>query len=251
VPASARSRHARDRADGGELVGYKPPPDLVHALASRLTKSLRARVFGTDHIRRAARMSSTGTAIFCLWHQSLIGVLAPHRFMRVAALASLSGDGEIIADYLRRTGIRPVRGSSARGGVNAAKELIGALRDGYQLAIAIDGPRGPFKQAKSGPLEVARRYGVPVVPIGVRASRELSLRRSWDRFRIPLPGAHVAVVYGEPLLFPPHEPSAAELEERRRQVSMMINDLEARASRLVGKRDVSPAPQFLRWLRQP
>jgi len=59
---------------------------------------------------------------------------------------------------------------------------MGALRDGYQLAIAVDGPRGPFKRAKTGPLEMARRNRIPLVPIAVRATRELTLKRSWDRF---------------------------------------------------------------------
>jgi lysophospholipid acyltransferase (LPLAT)-like uncharacterized protein len=226
----------------------RPSPDLVYALAAPLVRSLRTHLYGADHVRQAARMSPTGTAIFCLWHQSLMEVLAPHQCFRVAALASLSGDGQIIADYMKRVGVRPVRGSSARGGAHAAKELIEALRSGYQLAIAIDGPRGPFKQAKSGPLEVARRYGVPVVPIGVRATRELRLRRSWDRFRVPLPRAHLAVVYGEPIVYPPSEPTAAELEERRRDITRRLHQCESRAARIVGKRDQYPVPRFLDWL---
>ncbi|MBA2479153.1 MAG: DUF374 domain-containing protein [Planctomycetes bacterium] len=226
----------------------RPSPDLVYALAAPLVRSLRSHLYGVEHLRRASRMSPTGTAIFCLWHQSLMSVLGPHQGFHVAALASLSGDGQIIADYMARVGVKAVRGSSARGGAHAAKELIGALRSGYQLAIAIDGPRGPFKQAKTGPLEVARRYGVPVVPIGVRATRELHLRRSWDRFRIPLPRAHLAVVYGEPVVYPTHEPTPAELEERRRDITRRLHAVEERATRIVGKRDLLPVGRYLSWL---
>ncbi|MBA3708228.1 MAG: lysophospholipid acyltransferase family protein [Planctomycetes bacterium] len=226
----------------------RPSPDFVHALAAPLVRSLRTHLFDVGYVRQAAQMSPTGTAIFCLWHQSLMSVLAPHQCFHVAALASLSGDGQIIADYMERVGVRPVRGSSARGGAGAAKELIAALRSGFQLAIAIDGPRGPFKQAKAGPIELARRYGVPIVPIGVRATRELTLRRSWDRFRIPLPRAHLAVVYGEPIVYAPEEPTAAQVEERRQDLSRRLHALEERATRLVGKRDTSPVPRFLSWL---
>jgi len=82
---------------------------------------LRFHLYGSANVLRAARMSPTGTAVFCLWHQSLFAILAPHQGFKVAALASLSGDGQIIADYMRRVGVRPVRGSSARGGVHARR----------------------------------------------------------------------------------------------------------------------------------
>jgi lysophospholipid acyltransferase (LPLAT)-like uncharacterized protein len=214
----------------------KPPPALVHALANGLVGTLRVHRYGVSNLVQAWRLSPTRTSIYCLWHQSLVSVLAPHqrrRHIRIAALASLSGDGEIIADYLRRVGIRPVRGSSARGSARAAKELFEALAEGWNLAIAIDGPRGPAKRVKPGPLEVSRRHGVPIVPIAARASRELCFSRSWDRFRLPLPRAHLAVIYGEPILYPPEDPTDAELATRATELERRLEALEARATELV------------------
>jgi lysophospholipid acyltransferase (LPLAT)-like uncharacterized protein len=215
----------------------KPPPGLVHAVANGIISTLRFHRFGVANIRRGWAASPTGTVICCLWHQSLLTVIGPHqgKSFRIAALASLSGDGEIIADYLRRVGIRPVRGSSARGSARAAKELYEALAEGWNLAIACDGPRGPFKRAKTGPLEVARRHRVPIVPIAARASRELTFRKSWDSFRVPLPRAHVAICYGEPILYPPEEPSDDELAARALALGRAIDVLEARATELVNR----------------
>jgi len=228
-------------------MGYKPPPGLVYGIARPLTASLRVHTFGRDHFRAAALASPTRSVVLCLWHQNLLMALAPAHTLRLAALASLSGDGAIIADFLERIGIRAVRGSSARGGARAAKELSEVLHDRYHLCIAIDGPRGPFRQAKAGTLEMARRQGVPLVPMGVRATREISLH-SWDRFRLPLPRAHVAIVFGPAIWYPPEEPDAATLAARVKQVSQAINSADAQASAHAGRRDLWPVARYLKWL---
>lgn len=226
-----------------------PPPKLVHALAWGLTRTLRFHLFGTEHLRAAARLSPTGTFVVCHWHQSLLLVLGPHHHLPVATLSSRSSDGEIMARYLAEIGIRVVRGSSSRGGALAARELMTALRDGFHIVLNLDGPRGPYKQVKDGAMEIARRCGVPLVPLVARGTRELSFKRSWDRFRIPVPLSHVAVVYGEPIVYPPEDPDPAELLRRRRELAWTMHRLEARASGLAGRGDVWPLAPDLAWLR--
>ena len=226
-----------------------PSPRLVRAVVRGLTSTLRFHLFGTDHLRAAARMSPTGTFVACFWHQSLVSMVGPHEHLPVAALVSKSRDGEITARYLESMGLRPVRGSSSKGGSSGARELMRALHDGWFAVLILDGPRGPFKEVKIGAIEIARRCGVPLVPMAARATRELSLKRSWDRFRIPLPLSHVAVVYGEALVYPAGEPDDATLLARRCALAQAMHDLEARATRLVGRRDTYPLASDLAWMR--
>ena len=225
-----------------------PPPKLVHALTWGLTRTLHFHRFGSDHIRAAARLSPTGTFVACHWHQSLLLVLGPHHHLPVATLASRSADGEIMARYLEAIGITAVRGSSSRGAVAGVRELMTALRDGKQIVLALDGPRGPFKWVKNGAMEIARRCGVPLVPVAARATHELSFNRSWDHFRLPLPLSHVAVVYGEPIIYPAGDPDPAELDRRRRDLAWRMHRLEARASKLAGRADAWPLAPDLAWL---
>ena len=246
-------RHARDRF----AMKVLPPPKLVHALVNGLTRSLHFHRFGTEHLRTAVRLSPTGTIVACHWHQSLLMVLAPHYHFSPASLASLSiavlvsrsSDGEIMARYLEAIGIRAVRGSSSRGAVAGVREMMTALRDGTHAVLTLDGPRGPFKQIKDGAMEIARRCGVPLVPVAARATRELSFNRSWDHFRVPLPLAHVAVVYGEPIVYPPGDPDPAELARRRRDLAWRMHRLEAQASVHAGQSDAWPLAPDLAWLR--
>lgn len=232
-------------------MGWKPSPDLVFAVASRWTGSWTSHRFGTRHFIDAVRASPTRTAVLCLWHHSLmnlVGAFPRHGHLRLAALASLSGDGAIIAEYLERIGIRAVRGSSARGAARGAKAVLEALRDGYHVAIAVDGPRGPARQPKAGALEIARLCGVPLLPVAARATRELRFR-SWDRFRLPAPRAHVAFAFGAPFHFPPDEPDAVEVEARRRRVAAALDDLEAGMADAAGQPDRFPLPRLLDWRR--
>ena len=58
--------------------------------------------------------------LWAFWHNKLF--VMPHLFERYfpgrrgAALASESKDGEIISAFIERFGIRPIRGSTSRGG---------------------------------------------------------------------------------------------------------------------------------------
>ncbi len=225
-------------------------PQLVDRLAWSLTSTWTYHLYGSDHLREACRRSPTGTAMLILWHRNLLllagGVCG--QGMRIAALVSRSGDGALIAVHLERRGVRTIRGSSHRGAAIAAKELLVAAREGYHPAIAIDGPKGPALQTRSGPLEIARLAGLPIVPLAARATSEVHLP-TWDRMRVPPPRAHVVVTFGAPRWPAAVAPNTATLEHQRRALATELYDLEANASRLAGQRDSYPVDRDLAWLR--
>ena len=98
---------------------------------------------------------------------------------------------------------------------------------------------------RSGPIQLARSLGLPIVPLAARATREIRLP-TWDRLRIPVPRAHIAVAFGEPLW-----PDARDQETVRRDLARRLHDLGARATREAGRRDSYPAPRHLSWLDNP
>jgi lysophospholipid acyltransferase (LPLAT)-like uncharacterized protein len=231
-------------------VRVMPSPALVKNVVNGLTSTLHVHRFGIDHVRRAMRRSPTGTVLFCHWHQSLLSLAATHQGTKAAALASRSKDGEIIARYLEAIGLRAVRGSSSRGAVAGAAELMRVLHEGYHIVLTVDGPRGPFKQVKDGALEIARRHGVPLIPAAARATREFCFKRSWDHFRVPVPGSHLVIEYGAPIWIT----GAGDVQERdhnRRLLACALHELEAEATRRVARRDLYPHPRYLAWLGKP
>ena len=157
----------------------------------------------TLHVRReeatvAALWAARAPVIYAVWHGRIL--LLPHLYGRrgIHALASRSRDGEMVARWIRRFGLEPVRGSSTRGGGEALRVLTRALRDGREVVVVPDGPRGPREVLKPGVIALARLSGAPIVPAAVGASCEWRLR-SWDEFRIPRPFARCVVRFGEPI----------------------------------------------------
>lgn len=130
-----------------------------------------------------------GPVAFVLWHNRLF--LAAEIFRRfrrrpVCALVSTSRDGAWLTAFFELMGLRAVRGSSSRGGRQAAHGLVAALRTGHDVGITPDGPRGPRYELKPGTVTVARRSRADVLLIGARFGPAWRLR-SWDGFYVPRP----------------------------------------------------------------
>jgi len=138
-----------------------------------------------------------GPVVLAFWHGDQLALLGGlPRDRPWVTLTSLSADGTLQAEVMRRLGIAAVRGSSSRGGATGALGLVRALRRGSGTLVACDGPRGPRNVAKPGAAFVAHAAGVPLVAVGVAVERALRARRAWDAFCVPLPWTRVQVVIG-------------------------------------------------------
>ncbi len=167
--------------------------------------------------------------IYAFWHQRQVYFTWTHRDVDAAVLVSKSKDGEMIAETMRLSRIKAVRGSSSRGGIAAAREMVEILRSGWDVGITPDGPKGPARQVKDGALRVAQMSGAPIVPIANANSRRLVLKKAWDHFHVPLPFGRSVVVYGEPIFIGPDDDLVAKAAE----VKTAMDAATAEADRLV------------------
>lgn len=133
-------------------------------------------------------------AAIVIWHNRLFlsgEIFRRYRFKRdVYGLVSASKDGAWLAAFYRMIGLQPVRGSSSNLGREAAKVLIEKMREGNDIGITPDGPRGPMYVVEPGVLIVTRRNNAPMVLVGAEFGPAKRLR-SWDRFYVPLPFSKV------------------------------------------------------------
>lgn len=133
--------------------------------------------------------------IFVLWHNRVFVITEIYyRFrkqkgLQMNGLVSASKDGAWLAAFFRLCGIRAIRGSSSRRGVQSVRELIRAMHDG-DIAITPDGPRGPCYDFKESALLIMRLSKRPLVLVGVRFAKAIRLK-SWDGFYLPLPFSKV------------------------------------------------------------
>ena len=151
--------------------------------------------------RRNELLKGEESCIAVLWHGRMLTAVPQFSDVDARILVSMSGDGQLAFDLLKRFGYGTLRGSSSKAGSRALREMIGSLRSSMTVTITPDGPRGPRHSVSRGPAFLARETGLPIVAVGFGVDRAWYLR-SWDRFTIPKPFAKVAVSYAEPLRLP-------------------------------------------------
>ena len=176
--------------------------------------------------------------ILAMWHgQHLMMPFARHADMRVKALISRHGDGEINRIIVERLGINAVRGSGDRhrrfdlkGGVGAFKRMLDALSQGYCIGLTADFPK-VARVAGNGIVLLARYSGRPIIPVAIASSRRIELS-NWDRTAVNLPFSHVAVVLGKSIRISANADKAA-VERARQFVEHELDAVTERAYAVV------------------
>jgi lysophospholipid acyltransferase (LPLAT)-like uncharacterized protein len=181
---------------------FTPKQRLLLAVVPRLA-ALLIRALGATLRYRDVNAADTpvghsipGPSIFAFWHCSLI--VAAHRFrdLQIAILISRSFDGELIARTVERLGFVAVRGSSTR---HAAAALLGmqqAYAEGHICAFTPDGPKGPARIAKPGPVQLAELTGASWIGAFHGQPGRAWQLKTWDGFLIPRP--FTTVTFGWP-----------------------------------------------------
>lgn len=176
-----------------------------------------------------------GPRIYIFWHENILIPLHLRGHCHLAMLLSQHEDAEILARVAHHMGFDCVRGSTYRGGAKALWELLERSRNQH-LTITPDGPRGPRRQLAQGPVYLASRLQLPLVPMGFGADRPWRAN-SWDRFAVPRPFSRARAVIGPPMSLPPNLDRVG-LENCRQRVERLMNELtdEAETWAMAGTR---------------
>lgn len=175
--------------------------------------------------------------IYIFWHENILFPLYLRGRCHLAMLLSRHRDADILAQVARFSGFGTVRGSTGHGGREALEQLVKLSRTEH-ITITPDGPRGPRRQMAYGPVYLASRTGLPIIPLGFGYDRPWRLN-SWDRFAIPRPLTNARAVAGPPVYIPRGLERDA-IEPYRVAVEKLLTDLtdEANAWAESGKRRV-------------
>jgi lysophospholipid acyltransferase (LPLAT)-like uncharacterized protein len=171
--------------------------------------------------------------IIAMWHGQHFMVPFVSRGHRVKVLISRHRDGEINAHAAERLGIGTVRGSGdhggrfdLKGGVGAFKMMLGALAEGYNMALTADVPK-LARVVGPGIIKLGRMSRRPIYPVAVATSRRIVLD-NWDRSAINLPFSRIAIVAGDPLPVPA-DADEATMENCRIALEQRLAQATARA----------------------
>lgn len=167
---------------------------LTSFLISNIIKSYRYNAYNDSFLNNHKR-----PPIFALLHFAQMLVASYRAPFKINILVSLSRDGEIAAETLKRLGFGIVRGSSSKRGKEALNELVSIVNKGESAAITVDGPRGPSGEVKGGIIRLSQLTKVPIVCVSAASKPMFRLNRSWDRFALAPPFAKIVICFSNPI----------------------------------------------------
>lgn len=182
---------------------------LLGIIASIFLRVLRLTyryklVFPNDEVKRqyfdyidAKKPDFSRSFLLAFFHQDELCLVPYYKHTGFSVLVSLSKDGEIMTQASTLLGYKPVRGSSSRGAVAGLIAAIRKVKEGWNFAFAVDGPRGPIYKVKEGICAVSKKTGRPILPVRCHAPQAFIFEKSWNKAKLPKPFSTITLKFGE------------------------------------------------------
>ncbi len=191
---------------------------------------MRFEVANAEILQTFLKKGTPGIAAF--WHGRLLMMpwlesMHDYQGRKMSFLVSPHRDGQVIGRAVQKFGHYAILGSSSRGGVSAIHQMLKAQKEGYDLMVVPDGPRGPRYRVQIGVIELAKLTGNPIIPLTFGASKR-KLMGTWDQFLIPYPFSRGVFIWGE-AVYVDRTADRAQLEEKRMLLEKRLRHLTDRA----------------------
>ena len=168
---------------------------------------------------------------FCVWHDSLLAAAFVKPPRNTVILTSQHADASILAFAAKMVGMESVRGSSSKGGAEAARQMISQTK-GKHFTVTPDGPRGPRREVKQGIVYIGAKTEHPIVPCAFDASRAWRVKGRWTDMLIPKPFSKLYVVTAAPIVVPKRI-RKEQLNEFTAQLQQSMDTVNTTIERLV------------------
>ncbi|MFK2823197.1 lysophospholipid acyltransferase family protein [Arcobacter sp. YIC-80] len=170
-----------------------------------------------------AKIERNEPLLISFWHGELL--MQPFNYQKLRpksfakAIISEHKDGEAITKTVEYLGIGSIRGSSSKGGAKVLISTIKELKNGKDIAITPDGPRGPRFSVADGIVAISKKSKARICVFNCKPSKYWQLN-SWDKFIIPKPFGTIEFFIQEPF-----DISHLDMEEAKALIheKMMIN----------------------------
>ncbi|CAJ99350.1 lysophospholipid acyltransferase family protein [Helicobacter acinonychis] len=172
-------------------------PRLAFGVLWLLHKTCKNRYFLAQNLKEKPFIASC-------WHGEL-GMIG-FAYLRlkkpcIYVITSQHFDGSIAAGLFESFGFKNIRGSSKKGGVKVLIEGLKRLKEGYDVAITPDGPKGPRHSIADGVIALAQKSGVGISACRVVCKNAWQFN-TWDKFEIPKPFSEVHYHMLESVIIP-------------------------------------------------
>lgn len=160
---------------------------IVPFIASLL---IRLLYFTNKKVFHSPESISDEPTIFACWHGELL--MLPYIYSkyrktpRAKVLISSHFDGMLISKTIEYFGLQTIAGSTNRNASRVLMQGIKALRDGYDIGITPDGPKGPRHSVADGIVAMAQKSGAKIILVEIKSTKFWQFN-SWDKFTVPKP----------------------------------------------------------------
>ena len=151
--------------------------------------------------------------IFACWHGELL--MLPYLYSHyrkvphAKVLISSHFDGALISKTIKYFGLDTISGSTNRNATRVLMQAIKTLKEGYDIGITPDGPKGPRHEVADGIIVMAQKAKAKIVLVEIKPTKFWQFS-SWDKFVVPKPFGTLHY-YSTDLI----DVSSMELEEAR------------------------------------
>lgn len=128
--------------------------------------------------------------IFACWHGELL--MLPYLYSHyrktphAKVLISSHFDGALISKTIKYFGLGTISGSTNRNASRVLIQGIKTLKEGYDIGITPDGPKGPRHEVADGLIAMAQKAKAKIVLVEIKPTKYWQIN-SWDKFTIPKP----------------------------------------------------------------
>lgn len=140
--------------------------------------------------------------VTAFWHGDLL--MQPYvykqlrKMPKIKVMISEHFDGLLIAKTMEHFSFGTIHGSSTRSSAKVLIAAIRSLKEGYDIGITPDGPKGPRHEVQDGVVVMAQKTKSKVLAFHCVPSAYWQLG-SWDRFTIPKPFGRLDFYASEPI----------------------------------------------------
>jgi lysophospholipid acyltransferase (LPLAT)-like uncharacterized protein len=151
--------------------------------------------------------------IFACWHGELL--MLPYLYKQyrkvphAKVLISDHFDGLLISKTIKYFGLGTIAGSTNRNAARVLIQGIKTIKEGYDIGITPDGPKGPRHTVSDGLIVMSQKTGAKIVLVEIKPTKFWQLN-SWDKFTIPKPFGKINYYSTDPI-----DISGMELEQAR------------------------------------
>ncbi|WP_417416531.1 lysophospholipid acyltransferase family protein [Hoeflea sp.] len=152
----------------------------------------------TDQLDKLDSYVAEGHQVLAVfWHGKYVPLFPLAKGRNAIVITVNSFRGRVIGEICKRFGYRPVL-LPTEAHAHGFPELVRQVKQKASLiALALDGPTGPYHRIRSGALKLSALHGVVLAPIGVASSHKIVMGSRWDKQEAPLPFSRVVVAVGD------------------------------------------------------